>query len=277
MQVSACFILYSNGSSSDIRRVTGANAIRKYEGIQSMNLEIWSDVVCPWCYIGKRRVEQALEQFPHRDEVNIVWRSFELDPTASERTTEPLDEMLARKYQVTRQQAAQMNARVSGIASEVGLDYHLDQAKPSNTFKAHRLLHLAKAKGIQPQVEERLMRAYFTEGEPIGDNETLVRIAAESGLDADEARATLASDAYADDVRADEARAAEFGISGVPFVAIDERYGVSGAQPTEVFLKALQTAWAAAHPLTMVSATPGEADQASAEASGACVGDSCEI
>ncbi|HEX8982241.1 MAG TPA: DsbA family oxidoreductase [Ktedonobacterales bacterium] len=242
-----------------------------------MNLEIWSDVVCPWCYIGKRRVEQALEQFPHRDEVNIVWRSFELDPTASEQTAEPLDEMLARKYQTTLQQAAQMNARVSGIAGEVGLDYHLDKAKPSNTFKAHRLLHLAKEKGIQAQVEERLMRAYFTEGEPIGDSEALVRIAAEVGLDAEEARATLASDAYADDVRADEARAAEFGISGVPFVAIDERYGVSGAQPTEVFLKALQTAWNAAHPLTMVSATPTEAGQAPAEASGACEGDSCEI
>ncbi len=242
-----------------------------------MDIEIWSDVVCPWCYIGKRRLEQALEQFPHRDAVNIVWRSFELDPHAQEQVTESLDEMLARKYHTTRQNAAQMNARVSKIASEVGLDYHLDKAKPSNTFDAHRLLHLAKAKGIQPQVEERLMQAYFSEGEPIGDHETLARIAAEAGLDAEEARAALASDAYADDVRADEARAAEFGITGVPFVAIDERYGVSGAQPTEVFLTALQTAWAANHPLTMVSTTPANASEGSDDASGSCEGDTCAI
>lgn len=242
-----------------------------------MDIEIWSDVVCPWCYIGKRRLEQALEQFPHRDEVNIVWRSFELDPQAPEQVTESLDEMLARKYHTTRQNAAQMNARVSKIASEVGLDYHLDKAKPSNTFDAHRLMHLAKAKDIQPQVEERLMQAYFTEGEPIGDHETLARVAAEAGLDAEEARVTLASDAYADDVRADEARAAAFGITGVPFVAIDERYGVSGAQPTEVFLTALQTAWAATHPLTMVSTTPANASEGGDDASGSCEGDACAI
>lgn len=241
-----------------------------------MNIEVWSDVVCPWCYIGKRRLEQALEQFPHRDAVNIVWRSFELDPHASEQVTESLDEMLARKYHTTRQNAAQMNERVSRIAGEVGLDYHLDKAKPSNTLDAHRLLHLAKAKGIQPQVKERLMQAYFTEGEPIGDHEALVRIATEAGLDAEDARATLASDAYADDVRADEARAAAFGISGVPFVAIDETYGVSGAQPTEVFLTALQTAWTAAHPLTMVSATSDNASEGT-DASGSCEGDACAI
>lgn len=265
-------------SGCTVQGACGARRILTwYEGFLSMNVEIWSDVVCPWCYIGKRRLEQALEQFPHRDAVHIVWRSFELDPHAPEQSDESLDEMLARKYHTSRQNAAEMNARVSRIAGEVGLDYHLDNAKPSNTFDAHRLLHLAKAKGIQPQVKERLMQAYFTEGEPIGDHEALARVAAEAGLDVDEARATLASDAYADEVRADESRAAAFGISGVPFVAIDETYGVSGAQPTEVFLTALQTAWAAAHPLTMVSAAPQDGSDGDADASGSCDGDTCAI
>lgn len=237
-----------------------------------MNVEIWSDVVCPWCYIGKRRLEQALAQFPQRNAVNIRWRSFELDPDAPERVEGTLDERLAQKYRTTKQQAAQMNARVSGIAAADGLDYHLDQAKPSNTFNAHRLLHLALKRGVQGDLKERLLRAYFTEGQPIGDRDTLVRLATEAGLDADEARATLAGDDYAEDVRADEERAASFGITGVPFVVIDERYGVSGAQPTEVFLNALRTAWAASQPLTIVGA-----DAESDSDTGACEGDSCAI
>ena len=238
-----------------------------------MNVEIWSDVVCPWCYIGKRRFEQALTQFPHRDAVNIRWRSFELDPDAPERAQGTLDELLAQKYRTTPQQAAQMNARVSGLAAAEGLDYHLDQAQPSNTFNAHRLLHLALKRGAQGQLKERLLSAYFTEGLPIGDRETLLRLATEAGLDADEAQATLASDDYAEEVRADEERAAAFGITGVPFVVIDERYGVSGAQPTEVFLNALETAWAASQPLTLVGA-----DAASDVAdTGVCEGDSCAI
>ncbi|HEX8994850.1 MAG TPA: DsbA family oxidoreductase [Ktedonobacterales bacterium] len=237
-----------------------------------MEVEIWSDVVCPWCYIGKRRFEKALEQFPHREAVNVHWRSFELDPNAPQQYPGTLNEMLARKYGTTPGQAAQMNARVSGLAADEGLDYHLDEAKPSNTFNAHRLLHLAAERGKQAEVKERLMRAYFTEGQPVGDPETLARLVAEAGLDAGEARAALATDEYADDVRADEERAAMFGIRGVPFVVIDERYGVSGAQPTEVFLQALQTAWAAAQPLTLVG---GDTDDT--ESAGACTDDSCAI
>lgn len=238
-----------------------------------MNVEIWSDAVCPWCYIGKRRLEQALEQFPQRDAVNIVWRSFELDPDAPERVEGTLAERLAQKYGTTPQQAAKMNARVSDLAAAEGLEYHLDQAQPGATFNAHRLLHLAVKRGVQGQLTERLMRAYFTEGQPIGDRETLVRLAAEAGLDADEARTTLAGEDFAEEVRADEERAAAFGISGVPFMVIDERYGVSGAQPTEVFLNALQTAWAASQPLTLVSGDAnGDADDA-----GVCEGDSCAI
>ena len=237
-----------------------------------MDIEIWSDVICPWCYIGKRRFEQALEQFPHRDAVIVRWRSFELDPDAPQQYAGTLNEMLAEKYETTPQQAAQMNQRVSGLAAEVGLNYQLDQARPGNTFNAHRLLHLAAKRGVQPAVTERLMRAYFTEGQPIGDSETLARLASAAGLDADEARATLAGDAFADEVRADERRAAMLGIHGVPFVAIDARYGVSGAQPTEVFLKALETAWEASQPLTMVSV-----DAESADDSGVCEDDNCAI
>ena len=237
-----------------------------------MDIEIWSDVICPWCYIGKRRFEQALEQFPHRDAVSVHWRSFELDPDAPQQYAWTLNEMLAEKYETTPQQAAQMNQRVSALAAEVGLDYQLDQARPGNTFNAHRLLHLAAKRDVQPTVTERLMRAYFTEGQPIGDSETLARLASEAGLDANEARATLAGDAFADEVRADERRAAMLGIHGVPFVAIDARYGVSGAQPTEVFLKALETAWEASQPLTMVS---GDAE--SADDSGVCEDDNCAI
>ena len=238
-----------------------------------MNIEIWSDVVCPWCYIGKRRLEAALAQFPHRDSVTITWRSFELDPHAPRDFTGTLDERLARKYGVSLEEAAEMNARVSGLAAESGLEYHLDRARPSNTFDAHRLIHLGAARGIQGAVKERLLRAYFTEGQPIGDAETLARLAADAGLDAEEARAVLAGDAYAADVRADEARATEFGIRGVPFVVLDERFGVSGAQPVEVFLDALQTAWTAARPLTVIG---GGAD-ASEDVSGACDDENCAV
>ncbi len=238
-----------------------------------MNIEIWSDVVCPWCYIGKRRFEKALAQFPHQDAVTITWRSFELDPDAPQSSQDTLNEMLAHKYGTTIERAEQMNARVTTLAAAEELEYHLDQAKPSNTFDAHRLIHLAASKGVQGAVMERLMHAYFTEGQPIGDAETLARVAAEAGLDAGEARATLASDDFAEDVRADEARAAAFGISGVPFFVIDERYGVSGAQPLEVFENALQTAFAASQPLTIVS---GDAESDAGD-TGACEGDSCAI
>lgn len=216
-----------------------------------MKVEIWSDVVCPWCYIGKRRFEAALAQFPEHEQVEIVWRSYQLSPDAPRSTDETLTQMLARKYGVSERQAAAMNERVSAEAAKEGLDYHLDRARPANTFDAHRLIHLAASHQLQHEAIERLMRAYFTEGEPIGDAETLVRLVAEVGVPADEARALLSGDRYADDVRADEQRARIFGIRGVPFFAIDETYGVSGAQPLEVFSQALHQAWTAAHPLIL--------------------------
>ena len=239
-----------------------------------MNVEIWSDIVCPWCYIGKRRFEQALARFPHKDAVTITWRSFELDPTAPRESRESLDERLARKMRTTTEQAAELNAHVSALAAGDGLEYHLDRAKPANTFDAHRLIHLAASKGVQDAVIERLMRAYFTDGLPIGDAETLARAAAEAGLEAAEARAALAAGAYAEDVRADEARAAEFGISGVPFFVLDERFGVSGAQSPDVFLHALQTAWAASRPDAIIPGAPGADGQiGQVDDAGACEGE----
>lgn len=165
-----------------------------------------------------------------------------------------LNDMLAKKMGVSVAQAAAMNRHVTDLAAQEGLDYQLDRARPGNTFDAHRLIHLAAAHGRQAEAKERLLRAYFSEGLPIGDHETLVGLGAELGLDADEVRATLAGDAYAAEVRADQRRAAALGIRGVPFFVLNEQFGVSGAQPAEVLLDALEQAWAAAHPLTLVSA-----------------------
>lgn len=235
-----------------------------------MQVEIWSDVVCPWCYIGKRRFEAALANFKHRAQVTLVWKSFELDPEASRTSEDTLNQMLAKKYGVSEERAAAMNQRVSSLAAQEGLEYHLEQAHPGNTFDAHRLIHLAATHGLQGEMKERLMRAYFTEGQPVGERETLVRLGTEVGLDADEVRAALASDAYAEAVTADEREARALGITGVPFFVIDEKYGISGAQPTELFQQALEQAWSEAHPLIQVSST-------ATKDAGSCEGDSCAL
>jgi predicted DsbA family dithiol-disulfide isomerase len=235
-----------------------------------MKVEIWSDVACPWCYIGKRRFESALAHFAHREQVEVTWRSYQLDPGAPRDPGQTVNEILAQKYGVHLSQAAAMNERVSAIAAQEGLEYHLGQAKYGNTFDAHRLIHLTATHGLQQEAEERLFKAYFTEGRALGDAETLVQLVSEIGIGADEARAVLGSDAYADEVRADEQRARAFGIGGVPFFAVDERYGVSGAQPAEVFGEVLERAWAESHPLIQVgSATQDEA--------GSCDGENCAI
>jgi predicted DsbA family dithiol-disulfide isomerase len=195
-----------------------------------MKVEIWSDVACPWCYIGKRRFERALDHFAHRNPGKKV------------------NEILASKYDVSLSQAAAMNDRVSAIAAQEGLEYHLEQARYGNTFDAHRLIHLAATHHLQQDMEERLFKAYFTEGTALGETEALVQLATEVGIDAHEARSVLAKDDYADEVRADEQRARRLGIQGVPFFAIDEQYGVSGAQPSEVLREVLEQAWAATHP-----------------------------
>jgi predicted DsbA family dithiol-disulfide isomerase len=204
-------------------------------------VEIWSDVVCPWCYIGKRRFEAALARFEHADDVEIVWRSFELDPGAPrDGATIDLVDHLARKYGTDRAGATAMLDRVTEQADGEGLEYHLDRAKRGSSFDAHRLLHAAAAQGKQGEMKERLLRAYFTESVAVADRDELRRLAAEIGVDAS---ALDDDDTYADAVRADIRAARELGVSGVPFFAIDRRYGIGGAQDPDTILQALNEAW----------------------------------
>jgi len=207
-----------------------------------MKVEIWSDVICPWCYVGKRRFEAALADFEHRENVKVIWHSFELDRHAPEQYSGTLVEMLAKKYGVSLQQAAEMNERVTAFAREAGLEYRLEVAKPGNTFDAHRLIHFAGTRQLGDQANERIMQSYFSESLPIGDRSALARLAPEFGIPEDEALVMLEGKDFSDAVRADEARAARFGITGVPCFVFDERTGFSGAQPVKVFAAALQEA-----------------------------------
>lgn len=208
-----------------------------------MKIEIWSDIACPWCYVGKRRFERAFASFAHRDEVEVSWRSFELDPTAPRQHGEPQVELLSRKYGVPLERAEGMNANMTAEARKEGLDFRFDRVQVGNTFDAHRLIHFAATNGKRDAMVERLFQGYLTEGAALGDVEVLVRLAGDVGLDTGAARAALEGDAFADEVRADEKRARFLGVSGVPFFAIDERYGVSGAQPPDVLLEVLRQAW----------------------------------
>jgi predicted DsbA family dithiol-disulfide isomerase len=210
-----------------------------------VKVEIWSDVVCPWCYIGKRRFESALAQFEHRDDVEVEWKSFELDPSAPV-SRGPTLEHLARKYGITEEQARGMHQRMEGVAAELGLEYHLDETQGGNTFDAHRLLQAAKAAGLGDAMKERLMRAYFSEREPVAEREVLARLGTEVGVE--DAEEILASDAFADAVRSDEREARLLGIAAVPFFVIDRYYGIEGAQPPEVILAALRQAVAPGTP-----------------------------
>ena len=212
-----------------------------------MQVEIWSDIICPWCYIGKRRFEIALANFAQREDVHVIWRSFELDPGSPPEYPYTLEEMLARKYGVSPQQAAAMNTRVTALAREVGLEYRLNVARPGNTFDAHRLLHFAAMQQLGDRATERIMHAYFCESLPVGDRVALARLAPEFGIAENEALAMLESEQYSGKVRADESRAEKLGITGVPFFLFDEKSSVSGAQPVKVFAEALQQAWSGCH------------------------------
>jgi len=238
-----------------------------------VKVDIWSDVVCPWCAIGRARFEAALAEFPHRADVQVRWHSFELNPQAPRELPESLVEHLAAKYGVSVDEANKMHGNMTELAAADGLDFHFERARSGNTFDAHRLLHHALETGgpqLQDRLKERFFRAYLTDGEPIGDPATLVRVAEETGLDADESRAVLASDRYADAVRADEQQASRYGITGVPFFVIDEKYGVSGAQPAENLREVLDTAWAEANPLTLLTPTGARSDEGGACADGSC-------
>lgn len=208
-----------------------------------MKVEIWSDVACPWCYIGKVRFEKALAAYESADEVEVVWRSFQLQPDAPRKNPVLTVNHLAEKYGVGLKQANEMMGRVTEMAAGEGLEFHLDKALAASTFDAQRLVHFAKHDaGTEPATAlmNRLMQAYQSEGANVADHETLLKLAVEVGLDGAESARVLASDEHADDVRADLERGHNFGISGVPFFVIDEKHGISGAQPTELFLRALQ-------------------------------------
>ncbi len=209
---------------------------------EPMKVEIWSDVVCPWCYIGKRRFETALRAFDGRDDVNVQWRSFQLNPDQPRGLRTTHDEYLATKLRTTAEQVHQMNARVVGLAAAEGLHYDFDRYQVINTFDAHRVAHLGQAHGLGDRVQERFLSAQLEQGEVLDDPETLVRLGAEIGIPAQEVRDVLASDAYAAEVQADIDEGYAIGVNGVPFFVIDRRYGISGAQPAELFLQALTQA-----------------------------------
>jgi predicted DsbA family dithiol-disulfide isomerase len=211
-----------------------------------MQVEIWSDVVCPWCYLGKRRFERALESFDHRDEVDVVYRSFELDPDAPTGVTTPTIQVLATKYRMSEQQAYNAQRQMERRAADDGLEFRMESLQSGNTRDAHRLLHLAKDRGVQAELAERLYRAYFSEEKPIFDHESLTEIAAAAGLDRDEVGRVLAGDEYRDAVETDEAMAHALGANAVPLFVIDRRYGISGAQSPEIIAQTLEQAWAEA-------------------------------
>lgn len=219
-----------------------------------MKVEIWSDVGCPFCYIGKREFEKGLEGFAAKGHVEVEWKSFELDPQAARRSPDDMYTMLAKKYGRTREQAKDMVAGVVERAKSVGLPYDMDRVVLANSFDAHRLVQLAKRKGLGDAAEERLFRAHFIEGTDIGDHGELQRMGEAVGLDGEEVAAMLAGDAFTQEVRADELEAQRIGIRGVPFFVIDRKYAVSGAQSAEHFRAALERAWSE-RPAPLIDAT----------------------
>ncbi|GGU28189.1 DsbA family oxidoreductase [Nocardioides albus] len=231
-----------------------------------MRIDVWSDVVCPWCYIGKRHLEEALEGFEHSDDVEIVYHSFELDPSAPQVPVESTVEALSKKFGASVEQTREMMKQVSVPAAAAGLEFSYEDTPHARTIDAHRLIHLAKAEGKQAALKEELLAAYFTRGQSMGDHSVLRQAAVNVGLDAARVDEVLASDEYAADVQADIDQARAYGATGVPFYVVEEKYGVSGAQPTKVFSQLLERVHAETKPaLTIV----GDGD--------ACGPDGCAI
>jgi predicted DsbA family dithiol-disulfide isomerase len=218
-----------------------------------VDVEIWSDIACPWCYIGKRRFEAALAQFEHRDDVRVTWRSFELDPAAPAEREGDRATRLAEKYGMSREQARAMERQMTDTAAGEGLDFRFDIARSGATFDAHRVVHLAAEHGLQDAMKERLLRAYFTEGELMSHRETLIRLAREVGLDEEEVREMLAGDRLAEEVCDDERTAVQFGISAVPTFVLDRAIGASGAHPPEALLELLREGWARREPVAVIA------------------------
>jgi len=225
-----------------------------------MQVEVWSDVVCPWCYIGKRKLETALSRFPHADQVEVVWRSFQLDPSIPEGHTEPTLPALAAKYGTGVEQMADQMKRVEDVAAGEGLQYHLADGISGNTLRAHELIHLAGEHGLRSEMKERLLHAHFEEQRSVFDVDALVALAVEVGLDETEVRAALVDRRFSPAVREDIDTARALGATGVPFFVVDRTYGAAGAQPAETLLQLLERAWSDSHPLVTVPAAEGCAD-----------------
>lgn len=231
-----------------------------------MKIEIWSDYVCPFCYIGKRRLEEALEQFAHADKVEVEFKSFELDPNAPTNDSRSIYEALATKYQMPLEQAQGTTAQIAAQAREVGLDFDFDNMVVTGTLDSHRLTHYAKTVGKEKELSEALLQAYFVGAKHIGNHDVLIDIATEAGLDTDAVKEVLATDVYTDDVRAEEKRASDLGITGVPFFVFDNKYGVSGAQPTDAFTQVLEKVWTENNPSIQVLSNGAT-----------CTDDNCDI
>lgn len=208
-----------------------------------MKIKIWSDVRCPFCYIGKRKFEMALEKFEHKDDVEVEWKSFELDPNLTTQTYVNATNHLADIKGISKERANEMQQYVTGVANEVGLEFHPGKAVVANSFNAHRLVQFAKTRGLANEVEEALFKAHFTEGKNIDDAETLIIIGVSAGLHKNEVKEILDSEKFSKQVREDEEQAQNFGINGVPFFVLNDKYGVSGAQSPEIFSQALSQAW----------------------------------
>lgn len=205
-----------------------------------MNIEIWSDIACPFCYIGKRHFEKALAELGIENDIELTWRSFQLDPTAPLKTDKSLAELLSEKYGKSVEWAQEMNENVKTMAKNAGLNYDMESIVPTNSFKAHKILHLAKEEGKQDEMKERLLAAYFIEGKDTGNAEVLAQLAADVGLNTKRTEEVLNSDEFEGEIKADILQARNFGISGVPFFVINRKYGISGAQPVEHFVQTIK-------------------------------------
>ena len=235
-----------------------------------MKIDIWSDIRCPFCYIGKRKFETALQRFEQREQVEVEWHSFELDPSLETDTTVSIYDYLAKHKGMSHSRSVQMNQQVMEAAKEAGLLFNFDNLVLANSFNAHRLIQLAKTKNLGDVAEEALFKAQFIEAKNIDDDDTLIAIGNEIGLSASEIASLLASDAYSNEVRKDEAVANHLGINGVPFFVLNNKYGVSGAQAPETFLQALQQAWAEyekEHPHLIMNTATGD----TCDADGTCI------
>ncbi|EAZ82915.1 DsbA family oxidoreductase [Algoriphagus machipongonensis] len=208
-----------------------------------MKIEIWSDVVCPFCYIGKRKLEQALDNFPQKDQIEIEWKSFQLNPDLKTDPSLSSLEYLSKSKGWSMPQTIQITQQVVDMANEVGLEYHLDKTVVANTMNAHRLIHLAKESNNGGEMKERLLKAYFTEGKNVDDSEILISLGTEVGLDADRIKQMLNSDEFENAVRQDIYESQQVGVKGVPFFVLDRKFGISGAQPDQVFTQTLEKAW----------------------------------